>query len=93
MLYLFMNIWCVGLARTMYTVWCIYGNFGMETAEYSVIYIWFWQILMVCLQCCWRANPPNERTYSERRRMYCVYACTVFVQSWKTLINFFAYKL
>jgi hypothetical protein len=42
---------CVGLARTLY-IRCIYGIFGRETTEYTVIYgvyIRFWPTLHMCL--------------------------------------------
>jgi len=41
----------VGLARTIY-IRCIYGIFGREITEYTVIhgvYIRFWPTLLVCL--------------------------------------------
>ena len=41
---------CVGLARTIY-IRCIYGIFGREISEYTVIYgvyIWFWPTLSMC---------------------------------------------
>jgi hypothetical protein len=41
----------VGLARTIYIRWCIYGIFGREITEYTVIYsvyIRFWPT-QVCI--------------------------------------------
>jgi hypothetical protein len=39
-----------GLARTLY-IWCMYGIFGKEITEYTVIYnvyVQFWPTLEIC---------------------------------------------
>jgi hypothetical protein len=54
---------CVRLARTIY-IRCIYGNFGREITEYTVmygVYVRFWPNQLMCDMCVCNA---------------CVFVCT-----------------